>query len=89
MLQVGSSGTCALGVQPGVPDMLNDTIVLGTNFLRAYYSTYTYNASSRSSSVQLAPAVQPAPGPANNSTILACIFAFCCEASVCPACTAS
>ena len=51
------SGTaCALGFQPGAPD---NTVVLGTSFLRAYFTAYTYNATSRSSYVSLAPA---APG---------------------------
>ena len=54
-----SGAACALGFQPGAPD---NTIVLGTGFLRAYFTAYTYNATSRSSYVSFAPA---APG---NST---------------------
>ena len=58
MLQVAGS-TCVLGIQPGAPD---NTAVLGTAFLRAYFTAYTYNATSRSSYVSFSPA---APG---NST---------------------
>ena len=58
MLQITST-TCVLGIQPGAPD---NTAVLGTAFLRAYFTAYTYNATSRSSYVSFAPC---APG---NST---------------------
>ena len=51
-----SSTACALGFQLGAPD---NTLVLGTTFLRAYFTAYTYNATSRSSYVSFAPA---APG---------------------------
>ena len=51
-----SGSACALGFQPGAPD---NTIVLGTGFLRAYFTAYTYNATSRSSYMSFAPA---APG---------------------------
>ena len=51
-----SSTACALAFQPGAPD---NTMVLGTAFLRAYFTAYTYNATSRSSYVSFAPA---APG---------------------------
>lgn len=57
-MQIASTA-CVLGIQPGAPD---NTVVLGTAFLRAYYTTYTYNATSKSSYVSIAPA---APG---NST---------------------
>ena len=57
-LQVAGS-TCVLGIQPGAPD---NTAVLGTAFMRAYFTAYTYNATSRSSYVSFAPG---APG---NST---------------------
>ena len=55
------SGTaCALGFQPGAPD---NTIVLGTAFLRAHFTAYTYNATSRTSYVSFAPAA-----PANSTS---------------------
>ena len=56
--QIGPKGACALCFQNGAPD---DTIVLGTNFLRAFYSTYTYNSTSRSSYISLAPSAQGTP----------------------------
>jgi len=65
--QVGSSA-CALGFQPGAPD---NTVVLGTAFLRAYFTAYTYNATTRSSYVSMAPA---APGNSTTSSMLPAIL---------------
>lgn len=59
-----SSSACALGFQPGAPD---NTMVLGTGFLRAYFTAYTYNATSRSSYVSFAPA---APGDSTTASEL-------------------
>lgn len=63
-MQMGPRGACSLAFQPGAPD---DTIVLGANFLRAYYTAYTYNSTSKSSYVSLAPAAMAGAGSSSAS----------------------